>query len=145
MHLIDWLIAAAPIPLLIVVCLYVRRYVHGVTDFMAGGRNAGRYLIATARGEMGAGAVVFVALFQIFEQSGFTVTWWSQITVPIYLFVAVTGFVIYRYRQTRALTLAQFFEMRYSRRFRLFTGLLAFGAGVVNFGIIPCIGARFMV
>ncbi|RZL51524.1 MAG: sodium:proline symporter, partial [Variovorax sp.] len=63
----------------------------------------------------------------------------------MYLFVAVTGFVIYRYRQTRALTLAQFFEMRYSRRFRLFTGLLAFGAGIVNFGIIPCIGARFMV
>jgi SSS family solute:Na+ symporter len=61
------------------------------------------------------------------------------------LLVAITGFVIYRYRQTRALTLAQFFEMRYSRKFRLFTGALGFFAGVVNFGVIPVIGARFMV
>jgi len=41
------------------------------------------------------------------------------------------------------MTLAQFFEVRYSKAFRLFTGGLAFLAGIANFGIIPAVGARF--
>ena len=43
-------------------------------------------------------------------------------TFPIILFVAISGWVIYRFRETRALTLAQFFEVRYSKKFRLFMG-----------------------
>ena len=42
------------------------------------------------------------------------------------------------------MTLAQFFELRYSKRFRVFTGFLGFFAGILNFGIIPVIGARFI-
>ena len=53
------------------------------------------------------------------------------------ILVAVSGWVIYRYRETRALTLAQFFEMRYNRKFRVFTGFIAFFAGLLNFGIFP--------
>ena len=145
MQPIDWLILTLPVVICCGIAVYTRRYVRGVADFMAGGRHAGRFLISTARSEQGAGAVVFVALFQMFAVAGFTLTWWNQLSVPIGLVVATTGFVVYRYRQTRAMTLAQFFEMRYSRRFRIFTGLLGFFAGLVNFGIIPVIGARFMV
>jgi SSS family solute:Na+ symporter len=71
--------------------------------------------------------------------------WWGNLTNIVSLVASIAGFVIYRYRQTRALTLAQFFEMRYSRRFRLFAGILGFSAGVVNYGVIPVIGARFFV
>jgi SSS family solute:Na+ symporter len=142
MHWIDWLIVAVPWAAIFGLALYTRRYVRGVADFMAGGRNAGRYLLATARSEMGAGAVVLVATFEMIARSGFTLNWWATITVPVGLLVATTGFVIYRYRETQALTLAQFFEMRYSKRFRLATGLLGFVAGIANFGIIPVIEAR---
>ncbi len=93
---------------------------------------------------MNAGAVVFAALFEIFSRAGFTMVWWSWINIPVGLMVAITGFVVYRYRETRAMTLAQFFEIRYSKRFRVFTGVLGFFAGIVNFGIIPVIGARFI-
>lgn len=145
MHLIDWLIVLIPICLVLVIANYTRRYVRSVADFMAGGRNAGRYLICTARSEQGIGVALFVATFERFNHSGFIVDWWNNVTVPIYLVLAISGFVIYRYRQTRAMTLGQFFEMRYSRPFRRFTGTLAFFAGIVNFGIIPVIGARFFV
>ncbi|HEY8933098.1 MAG TPA: sodium:proline symporter [Rariglobus sp.] len=145
MHPVDWLLVILPFAIIIGLAAYTRRYVRSVADFMAGGRHAGRYLLSTASSEKLAGAALFVATFEQFGKAGFTIQWWSQILVPVGLIVAITGFVIYRYRQTRALTLAQFFEERYSRRFRLFAGGLAFVAGVVNFGVIPAVGAKFFV
>ena len=59
--------------------------------------------------------------------------------------LTMSGWVIYRFRSTRCLTLAQFFEKRYSRRFRIFTGLVAFTAGIINFGIFPAVGAQFFI
>ncbi|MFA7344840.1 MAG: hypothetical protein WC003_11080 [Terrimicrobiaceae bacterium] len=144
MHWIDWLFIAVPLVFIFLVGAYTRRYMKSVADFLSGGRMAGRYLIAVARGELGSGAVVFVAAFEMIRESGFTLTWWQWINVPVGLMIAITGFVVYRYRETRAMTLAQFFEIRYSKSFRLFTGALGFFAGLVNFGIIPAVGARFI-
>ena len=145
MHLVDWLIMLLPLIICTGIAIYSRKYVKSVADFMAGGRNAGRFLISTARSEQGAGAVVFVATFQGFYQCGFSLNWWGNIAVPVGLLLMTTGYVIYRYRETRALTLGQFFEMRYSRKFRLFTGVLGFFAGIVNFGLLPIVGAKCMV
>ena len=127
------------------IAIYSRRFVRSVADFMAGGRNAGRFLICAARSEQGAGAGVYVSMFQAFAVAGFVNGWWGQLSVPIGLLISISGFVVFRYRETRAMTLAQFFEMRYSKRFRLLTGFLGFFAGIVNFGIIPVLGAKFMV
>lgn len=145
MALLDWIAVCVPLVMVISIAAYTGRYLKSVADYMAGGRCAGRYMLCVARGEMGAGACVFVAMFEIFSKAGFTFTWWSWLTLPAYLLVAITGFVVYRYRETRALTIAQFFEMRYSRHFRVFAGGLGFFAGILNFGIIPAIGARFFV
>jgi SSS family solute:Na+ symporter len=145
MHFFDWLIVAVPLMVIFALALHMRRYLNSVADFMAGGRMAGRYLLCAAKSEMGAGAVAYVAMFEWFGRAGFTIPWWQQLSVPLGLMLAITGWVFYRYRQTRALTLAQFFEIRYSRKFRLFTGMLAVFAGLLNYGIIPVIGARFVV
>ncbi|AHF91564.1 sodium:proline symporter [Opitutaceae bacterium TAV5] len=145
MHFIDWLVIVIPLLIILTVGIVTHRYMKSVAHFVSGGRVGGRYLLAVAKGEMQAGAVVFVAMWEVFAQSGFVPTWWGWITGPVGLVVAIFGFVIYRFRETRAMTLAQFFEMRYSRNFRFFTGILGFVAGAINFGIIPAVGARFMV
>src|SRR5947208_263144 len=144
MQTIDWLLLAIPLIGLLFVAIYTNRYMKGVTDFLSGGRLAGRYLLAVAKGEQQVGAVVFVALFEVTAKSGFILTWWGWLSIPITLIVGISGWVIYRFRETRALTLAQFFEIRYSKRFRVFTGMLGFGAGLVNFGVIPVVGSRFL-
>jgi SSS family solute:Na+ symporter len=142
---LDWLMVALTVLLVLGVGAYTRRMMRSVADFVSGGRLAGPYLLAVARGEMQAGAVVFVAAFEVVTKAGFTLQWWMWISAPVVLIVAISGFVVYRFRETRAMTLAQFFEMRYSRRFRLFAGGMAFFAGLANFGIIPAVGARCMV
>ncbi|GAT32568.1 solute:Na+ symporter, SSS family [Terrimicrobium sacchariphilum] len=144
MHFIDWLLISLPLAALLFVAVYTRRYMRGVTDFLSGGRMAGRYLLAVARGEQGLGAVVFVATFEVISKSGFVLAWWGWLSIPVTLIVSISGWVIYRFRETRALTLAQFFEIRYSKNFRIFTGFLGFAAGMANFGIIPVVGSRFM-
>ncbi len=145
MTFIDWTFMALPVAFVLAVGIYAHRYVKSVAAFLSSGRLAGRYLLAISRGEMQAGAVVFVAAFEVFSKSGFSLTWWSWINNPAWVLIGITGFVIYRYRETRVMTLAQFFEVRYSKPFRLFTGVLGFVAGIANFGIIPAIGAQFFV
>jgi SSS family solute:Na+ symporter len=134
-----------PISIVLAVGIYAQRYVKGVADFMSANRSAGRYLLCISSSELQTGAVVFVASFEIFSHGGFAYMWLTGATAPVTIILAITGFVIYRFRETRAMTLAQFFEIRYDKSFRVFTGLLGFFAGMLNFGIIPAIGARVMV
>ena len=63
--------------------------------------------------------------------------------MPLQLLIGLSRWVTYRFRQTRALTMAQFLEMRYGKKFRIFAGSICFTSGVINFGIFPAVGANF--
>src|SRR5215207_210843 len=145
MQPIDWILVAATLALVLFVALYTRRFVKSVADFLAGGRCAGRYLLGNARGESDSGLANTMSKFEMVLVAGFVLNFWEKIQVPVLLLVGISGFVVYRYRETRALTLAQFLEMRYSRRFRLFMGGLAFLSGILNYGIFPAVSARFFI
>jgi len=145
MHWVDWLIVFAMLVAMVVIALGTRKLTRSVADFLAANRLAGRYLLTMASGMSGLGAITIVANFEKFYEAGFAGVWWEQILAPLMLILALSGFVIYRYRETRALTMAQFFEIRYSRRFRIFAGLLAFVSGILNYGIFPAVTARFVV
>lgn len=145
MHLIDWLILALPILLLTIIALRTMRHVKSVSDFMTGGRVAGRYIVAVSDGLAAMGLITAIGTFEFMYHSGFAISHWGQIATPIMLIVTLSGFVIYRFRETRAMTLAQFFEVRYSRRFRIFAGCLCWTAGILNYGIFPAVAGRFFV
>ena len=116
-----------------------------VTDFLSAGRTAGRYLIAVSSGIAGLGAISVVMFLEMGYVAGFSLAWWGLSQGIIILMLTMSGWVIYRFRSTRCLTLAQFFEKRYSRKFRIFTGIVAFTAGIINFGIFPAVGAQFFI
>ncbi len=145
MQTIDWAIVIGLLVLLTAGALSTRRYTKSVSAFLAANRCGGRYLLSVSSGMAQLGVITLVMFFEQNYEIGFTSQWWGMMTFPIGIIMAITGWVYYRFRQTRALTLAQFFEMRYSRNFRVFTGLISFLAGVINFAIFPAIGARFFI
>lgn len=147
MHMswIDWIIVAAAIAGLRWMSLSTRKHMRGVTDFLSANRSAGRYLLTLATGMAGFGAITLIGQFEMHYTAGFVPAWWSMMSIPVGVITLLTGWVYYRYRETRALTMAQFFEMRYSKRFRVFAGILAYACGVLNYAIFPAVTARFIV
>ena len=143
MHWLDWLIVFVLLAFICITAYGTKKYMLSVADFLSANRCAGKYLLGVADGIAGLGAISIVARFEMGYKAGFTSTWWDQMLLPIGLLVSATGWVQYRFRQTRALTMAQFFEMRYNRSFRVFAGMLGFVSGIVNFGIFPAVGGRF--
>ena len=142
---LDWSIVFAVLGLLILFMLGSKIHMKSVADFLAAGRTGGRYMIAVSTGIAGLGAITVVGNFEMNLLAGFSMSWWQMTMGVVILLAAVYGWVIYRFRQTRCLTLAQFFEIRYSRGFRIFTGLIAFLAGIINMGIFPAVEARFFM
>lgn len=143
--LIDWLIVVATMLVLLGGVFIAKRAMQSVSDFLAAGRTAGRYVISLSQGMAMLGSITIVGMLEMNFIAGFTLRWWELANILVLTFITVSGWVIYRFRKTRALTMAQFFEMRYSKKFRIFTGILAFVSGILNFGIFPAVSARFFI
>jgi SSS family solute:Na+ symporter len=143
--LLDWIIVVISMGFLIGVVRLSKQYMRSVADFLSAGRTAGRYMISMSQGMSALGSITIVGMWEMNYVAGFSLRWWEFTMGVVLLLITVSGWVLYRFRQTRALTMAQFFEIRYSRKFRIFAGVLAFLSGIVNFGIFPAVGARFFI
>ena len=145
MHLIDWSVVFFLLVVMTIAAHRTKKYTRSVADFLAANRCAGRYLTGVSDAMAGVGAISVVAMFEGYYMAGFTFIWWALIREMVIIVISLSGWIQYRFRQTRALTMAQFLEMRYSRRFRVYAGIVAFVSGTLNFGIFPAVGARFFM
>ena len=113
MQPIDWFLFSIPIVVIAVFCFHSQKYIRSVADFLAAGRTGGRYLLSSANGMAGMGLITLAVAMQNFRHAGWAVSWWGQVITLAMTILSLSGFVYYRYRQTKVLTLAQFFEIRY--------------------------------
>lgn len=145
MHWIDWLITIVPVLFVLGLAVYCKKYIRGVADYLAAGRVAGRYVMCVAGLESGAGVMALVAMSEAKYQTGFAMDFWSVIGVPVGMVLGLTGYCFYRYRETNALSMGQFLEMRYSRSFRIFAAAVRTFAEMVCNAIGPAVTASFFV
>lgn len=145
MHWIDWLIAAVPLVFVLGMALYARKYVRGVVDFLAAGRVAGRYVISVGDMATGLSVILLVALVEAKYQTGYALGFWENIIAPIGIVMSLTGYCVYRYRETKSLSIGQFLEMRYNRSFRIFAAALRTVSEMITNAIGPAVAANFFI
>jgi SSS family solute:Na+ symporter len=142
---IDWAIVLGAGSLITWLCFTTTKYVKGVADFLSANRSAGRYMMTLSGAMAGVGAIAVVASFEIYYKVGFPPVWWELLMFPATAVILMSGWLIYRYRETRCLTMGQFYEVRYSRNFRIYAGVIVWLSGIVNFGIFPAVATRFFI
>ena len=135
------------IPMLVVLgcALWAQRYQRGVADFLSAGRVGGRYVMSVASEMAGMGLITVVAATEAYYRSGLGYAFWEMLYLPVGFVLGLTGFCTYRFRETRAMTMGQFFEMRFSRSFRVTAAVIQSVSGIINYAIFPAVGARFLI
>ena len=141
----DWLILVLPVCFVMYMGFYSRRYVRGVSDFLSAGRLCGRYVISMGDVANSLSIIGLVGYIEMRYKTGFSVGFWSSILAPLWIVLGLTGYIAYRFRETRAMSLGQFLEMRYSRRFRIVAAGLRSLAEMLANMIMPAIAARFFI
>jgi Na+/proline symporter len=145
MSWIDWLIVVIPVMFVVGIGLYSRRYVRSVADFLSAGRVCGRYVICASDVANALSIITLVAYVEVHYKTGFAISFWMGVMAPIGMIMALSGYCIYRYRETKAMSLGQFLEMRYNRPFRIFAASLRSVSEILANSIMPAIAARFFI
>lgn len=142
---IDWSIVIVPTALVMLLGMYSKRYVHGVADFLSAGRCAGRYVLSMGDVASALAVTGLIAYVEIHYKTGFAITFWNNIIAPLTIAMGLYGYCTYRFRETRAMSLGQFLEMRYNRPFRIFASALRSISEMLANMIMPAIAARFFI
>ena len=145
MGLIDWLIVIVPTFTIVAIGIYSRRYIKGVADFLSAGRVAGRYVISIGDVANALSIIGLVAYVEVHYKTGFALVFWNNILLPLGVVMSLFGYCTYRFRETKAMSLGQFLEMRYNRPFRIFAAALRSIAEMLTNMIMPAIAARFFI
>ncbi len=140
-----WLLVFAGVGLILGMTLYVRRFIRDVVDYLAAGRLAGRYVLCVAGLESALGLMALISYVEIRYRTGLALGFWNLVLIPLGTFLALVGFCIYRYRQTRVLSLGEFLEKRYNRGLRTFAMTLRTVAEMLTNTIGPAIAARVYI
>ena len=145
MHLIDWFIVVVPVCFVLGIAIYAKKYVRGVAEFLAAGRVAGRYVISVGDLQAGLSVITLIALCESEYQCGMAMGLWSKLTIPVSIFLSLTGYCLYRYRQTKCLSIGQFLEIRYNRPLRIVAAFIRTVAEMITNSIGPAVAARFFI
>jgi Na+/proline symporter len=142
MGIFDWLIVVIPLTVVLYFGIKTRKLATSVADFLAARRVAGRYLLCVANLEAGQGLVSLVSMWEMYFVSGFAIIFWYNLTAPLTLIFSLFGYCIYRFRETRAMTMGHFLEMRYNRSFRITAATIQVFTGIFSYSLFPAVGAR---
>ena len=144
-HWQHWLLVAAPVCAVVALAVRCRRYVRSVSDYLVAGRCAGRYVLLSGSMMGSLSVTTIVAGVETSYGNGWAYAFWYDLLMPLSVMLSLYGWIYYRFRETRAMSAGQFFEMRYGRGLRLFAAVLRGGADLLGNCIGPAVAVRFFI
>ena len=141
----HWLIVAIPVLAVCSLAVHCRRYVRSVSDFLVAGRCAGRYVLISGSMMGNLAVTILIASAEVHYNNGFAFEFWNALLTPLGIMLALYGWITYRFRETRAMSAGQFFEMRYSRGLRRLAAVLRGSADMLGNCIGPAVAVRFFI
>ena len=142
---IDWIIVSVYICIPVVIGVIVKKYIRQLSDFIVAGRSLKLFIaIASLTGtELGLVTVMYNS--ELGFKHGFSAFHVGIIETVCILAIGLTGFIIYKLRQLRIMTIPEFYGMRFGRKVRIVGGIILALGGILNMGLFLQAGARFMM
>jgi len=140
----DCIIIAGYVVLSMAAGLYGKRYISGLSDFLVAGRGVGTYLGIATLAATEIGTVTFMYYAELGYKTGFASFVNGLIAGCVMILIGRTGLIIRRLRELELMTVPEYFEVRYSRRLRLLTGVLVAVGGILNMGVFLKIEGTFL-
>ena len=146
MSWIDWLILCLPVAFVMYMGFYSRRFIRGVSDYLSCGRLCGRYVLSVGEVANALSIIGLLSYIEIKYKTGFALSFWNKLLVPVTIVLGLAGYCTYRFRETRAMSIGQFLEIRYgSRKLRIFASSLRSLTEMLANMIMPALAARFFI
>ena len=141
---LDWTIVACYVLGTVLIGFYVNRHIRGMSDFLVAGRSIRTKLgIATMIGsELGLVTAMFAA--QKGFTGGFAAFHIGVLALLAALVVGFSGMIVVPLREMKVMTIPEFYEKRFTRKLRIFGGLILALSGVLNMGLFLKAGAIFV-
>ncbi|MCK4263326.1 MAG: sodium:solute symporter family protein [Candidatus Aminicenantes bacterium] len=142
---IDWIIVSVYICIPVVIGVIVKKYIRQLSDFIVAGRSLKLFIaIASLTGtELGLVTVMYNS--ELGFKHGFSAFHVGIIETVCILAIGLTGFIIYKLRQLKIMTIPEFYGMRFGRKVRIVGGIILALGGILNMGLFLQAGARFMM
>lgn len=142
---IDWAIVAFYLGITTLGGLLCERLVKGnLAHFVVAGRQIRKFLLAAAGSAAEVGLIAVMYLGEEAYARGFSAFMLPVLILVTQAFIGFSGFCVLRYRQTGAVTMGHYAEMRYSSSFRMFSGAFQFLAVLLTISMFPIAGGAFI-
>lgn len=142
--LLDWLIVSVYLAGTIAAGIYGRRFVTGVDQFLLAGRAVGMHLGVATLAATEVGTITLMYYAELGYRTGFSSFINGVIAAAVMVAIGRSGFIIRRLRALGLTTVSEYFEIRYSRRMRVMTGVLVAIGGILNMGIFLKVEGTFL-
>ena len=124
--------------------LYGRKFVGGIADFLVAGRELGTFLAVATLAATEIGTITFMYYAELGYKTGYASFVNGLIAGLVMIFLGRTGFIVKRLRAMRLMTVPEFFEVKFSRNLRVFTGVLVATGGILNMGVFLKVEGTFL-
>src|SRR5208283_2621046 len=143
-HLLDWVIVVVYLAGTMAAGLYGKKYVSGLSDFLVAGRQLGTFIGVATLAATEIGTITFMYYAELGYKTGFASFVNGLIAGAVMIFIGQTGFIVRRLRAMGLMTIPEFFEVKYSKNLRIFTGILVATGGILNMGVFLKVEGTFL-